>query len=243
MIFRKYIEFDVVSHCNLKCTGCSHNSENNAPYYASLEVFERDLEILSKVMHVEEFRLLGGEPLIHKDLDKFVNIIRKLNFADKVTICTNGALISEKKIEVLKLFDRIDITAYLNTGIDYREKVKYLQENIPHSEYKLRIEYKTHFTEMFTQKPTDKDKNYSECKIVNEWECHTFKDGRYFKCYSPIAIKEKYGLDFIEDDSVSLFSDNLEENLNSFIKSKTALKSCENCLGTSGKRYIQLQNI
>ncbi|MBR6713350.1 MAG: 4Fe-4S cluster-binding domain-containing protein [Selenomonadaceae bacterium] len=72
--FITYLETNLIDSCNLNCKGCTHFSVlfNRKEIYP-LETFRRDIRILSSKSDILRFRLLGGEPLLLNNLDKYKN--------------------------------------------------------------------------------------------------------------------------------------------------------------------------
>ena len=66
------VEYNLTEHCNLSCYQCDHASPLMPKKFASLADFERDIRAFAEAAHVEEFRLVGGEPLLHAELLEFV---------------------------------------------------------------------------------------------------------------------------------------------------------------------------
>lgn len=67
-----YIEYHVADHCNLNCKGCVHFSPLvSQEEFADFAVVEKDLKRLHQIVeYIEEIHILGGEPLLNKELDK-----------------------------------------------------------------------------------------------------------------------------------------------------------------------------
>ena len=82
--------------CNLSCSFCS--KEKRIKALISLEKME---ELLKKINDYTDYVYLHvkGEPLLHPELDKLLNLCAK--YHKKVNITTNGTLLKEKK-EILK---------------------------------------------------------------------------------------------------------------------------------------------
>ena len=84
------LEYNVTHHCNLKCDHCDHLSPFFGPKDAefnssiSLVEFEKQIGILSRYVHTEEFLILGGEPLLHKNILEFLKLLRARKIADKI---------------------------------------------------------------------------------------------------------------------------------------------------------------
>lgn len=54
------LEINLTKHCNLSCAACSHRSPISKPENMPLDVLHDDLALLSKYMHVENVKVLGG---------------------------------------------------------------------------------------------------------------------------------------------------------------------------------------
>lgn len=88
-----YIETHLADHCNLKCIGCTHYSPLADEHFTDVNVFENDMNMLSKKLRFERIRLLGGEPLLHPQINKFIEITRENFPKARIFICTNGILL------------------------------------------------------------------------------------------------------------------------------------------------------
>jgi hypothetical protein len=89
-----YIEMHLVDHCNLNCRSCSHYSPVSPERFADPEVADRDFARLAGLFRrVAEVRLMGGEPLLHPDVDRFVVAARRRLPSSKIALVTNGLLL------------------------------------------------------------------------------------------------------------------------------------------------------
>jgi hypothetical protein len=93
-----YFETHLVNHCNLGCWGCNHFSPLSDEWFADPNTFAKDLKRLSELFDKDAFSisLLGGEPLLHPDLEKFFPIARKSFPSAAIKVVTNGVLLSKK---------------------------------------------------------------------------------------------------------------------------------------------------
>lgn len=111
-LFVRSVEYPIVEHCNLSCQHCDHASPLLPKRFANLDRYSRDLDALSPVLHAQEFRLLGGEPLLHPDLLDFLSVARKSQIANTITLVTNGTLLHQAPSELWKLIDRLWVSVY-----------------------------------------------------------------------------------------------------------------------------------
>lgn len=90
-----YIEYHVADHCNLNCRGCVHFSPLVAgQVFAEYEQVESDLHQLKKLVpYVEEIHILGGEPLLNKELWRYLKLTREVYPYAQIVVITNGLLL------------------------------------------------------------------------------------------------------------------------------------------------------
>lgn len=88
------LETHLVDHCNLNCKGCSHFSPLSSPTFADYNQFTKDITRLSELFkNINRFRMLGGEPLLHPEIIKFISFARMKLPASNIRIVTNGVLL------------------------------------------------------------------------------------------------------------------------------------------------------
>lgn len=92
------VEFHVSEHCNLNCVSCTHFSPLAEPEFLDYETFERDIKQFAKVTkgNVVTMNILGGEPLLNKDLPQFLSVARRYFPDTNIQLVTNGILLNEQ---------------------------------------------------------------------------------------------------------------------------------------------------
>lgn len=101
--------WDVTSRCNLHCAHCSVGDFYHRGQPASSEVTYREGLVTLRRMHKAGYghlRLLGGEPLMRRDIVELVAAAHQMGFP-RIVIVTNGTRVT------LQLFD-----ALLKAGLD-----------------------------------------------------------------------------------------------------------------------------
>lgn len=127
-VYIPYLETNLIDGCNLNCKGCMHFSVlfNQSELYP-LETFRRDVRHLSQVCDIRLFRLLGGEPLLLKNLDQYIKIAREYLPKTDLRIVTNGLLIPSVSKKILDSIREnhciLDISAYAPT-LKISDKIK-----------------------------------------------------------------------------------------------------------------------
>ena len=91
------IKIPICYHCNLNCAYCSHFSPIAPKYEMPVEVFERDLAQLKKISNnkISRISLLGGEPLLHKNIKELIKILNRYFPENEKRITTNGLLLKD----------------------------------------------------------------------------------------------------------------------------------------------------
>jgi organic radical activating enzyme len=244
MLHRNYIDHHLVDHCTFRCKNCTTYSEYAKPKFGSIESFEKDIKRLSEVLSVNNLRFYGGEPLLHPELVDYIRITKKSGIAKKVGVVTNGQLIPKQSEEFFSSIDDILVSAYTKSSVDYdlifnilfEKKEKYNFDIIIHEQISF-----SKFHLLYKQNKDETLNSYNKCWAKDKWNesgCHTVKDGYYYKCSKPISqerfmvdAKMQIENDFIKEDGVYLYDDNLEERLIAYIKSVEPLNSCSYCVG------------
>jgi len=92
-----YIRVSVTSRCNFRCLYCMPNTPFDWEPKENLLSYEEMFEFLKVAIDngIKKIRLTGGEPLIRKDLDKFIQMIS--DYAPKIDLAltTNGYFLKD----------------------------------------------------------------------------------------------------------------------------------------------------
>ncbi len=95
MVRTFFVQWDSTNACNLSCSHCYHNDEQNTNLNMSFNDVKNmlnDLAITSKRWNFDPaFHISGGEPLLRKDLFSILDYATKLGITKR--ILTNGTLI------------------------------------------------------------------------------------------------------------------------------------------------------
>lgn len=90
-------EVALAEHCNLRCAGCDHFAPIAEPEFADINEFSKDFQRLSQLFSgkAQEIHLLGGEPLLHPELVRFLTAARTCFPEAVIDITTNGVLLDQ----------------------------------------------------------------------------------------------------------------------------------------------------
>lgn len=193
------ISYHLVDHCNLNCAGCNHFSPLANKRFSDIGKFEKNIYQLKNIINITELNLMGGEPLLHPQINDFIAVARKILDKTFISIWTNGILLDSMSQSFFKYIENYNITIReTNYGI--------IKNNFL---YKNRMKYKT---------------NYISYYRNNTIHCPFFKDnknvpmqlnenGDLFFCCIPANIQHYnnyYKASFITEknkDYVNIFDD------------------------------------
>ena len=117
----EYLRISITDRCNFRCSYCMPSDIFNKNYkYISQDKILSYEEIISickllKNVGLRKIRITGGEPLLRKNIDKLIYKLKNDVHIDQISITTNGSLLSEKKLILLKKSGLDSITLSLDT--------------------------------------------------------------------------------------------------------------------------------
>ena len=235
----KHIDIVVTERCSLKCRDCANLMQYyQRPQNSDLNILFKSLDrMMQSVDKIYEFRVLGGDPFMNKEMYKVVNKLVKYNNVEQVVIYTNAKIIPKgDNLECLKDKKvRLDITNYGELSSKHDEITSLLDmHNIPYETKIARlwddigtIEY---------EKKTDKQLKelFRECCAR---DIFTLFDGTLFKCpvsahgtkLKSVPFDEKYdGIDLV-DENISIKE--LRNKLINFHDNGKYVTACNYCKG------------
>jgi MoaA/NifB/PqqE/SkfB family radical SAM enzyme len=137
----KNIELNIVESCNRTCEFCPHDMDDYqfTKGKADLSLYEKLVEQLNSQNYSGSITLCGfGEPLMHKNINTIINILRKSNAT--IELITNGELLTKKKLDNLFLngLDFINVSIYESK---YVKKITDLLSQLREEQYLIRDRY------------------------------------------------------------------------------------------------------
>lgn len=130
MVDIKVLDFPILSSCNLKCDNCS--SYSNLSVNGTVQTAEQaktDLTNWKPYINPIRLQVLGGEPLLHKEVKDIIRIAREIYPDTDLRMYTNGLLLKRHKDikETLKKYNCMMVISV--HSVDERYK-KILLENL-----------------------------------------------------------------------------------------------------------------
>jgi len=96
----KSLDVVLTERCSLKCIDCSNLMQYyQKPIGAEVEVLVQSLRnFLETVDYVSELRLIGGEPLVSKNVERVLDTIYEYSNFDKIVLYTNGTVVPKESL-------------------------------------------------------------------------------------------------------------------------------------------------
>ena len=186
------INLHLTDHCNLNCKGCSHFAPIAKKYFLS----ENELILTLKRINrfgdnvVKEFCLMGGEPLLHPNLLKLLQLCREYLPVLPIKIISNGLLIMELDDIIWetcsKLGISVEITCY-PIAYNYENLISYLQNKGVNA--KLYVDRRDGVFRADVLNPKGENNielNYARCRIGGIFP--QVKNGKLFRCATAANI-------------------------------------------------------
>ncbi len=130
----KSLDIQITERCSLKCKDCSNLMQYyEKPINSELSVMLDSIEkFVETVDEIYEFRVLGGDPFMSKDLHKVVEKLKTFKKVKKIIIYTNAKIIPKgENLECLKNTKNLmlDIANYGEHSSIHEQLLKILEQN------------------------------------------------------------------------------------------------------------------
>lgn len=246
------LEFYATDTCNLSCEHC-HSPFLTNPNFPDLQILEENLAYLAPILRAQEIKILGGEPLLNKQLCEILRVAKTSQVFERIRVATNGVLLSKMNQDFWELTDIVEVASYPSAinSPSILELIKIKQ--IAHEmdtilEIWCYQKFQCYTTAMFNENPSLISKIYSSCAEVWKWGNHLLYDRNLYRC-SRVHTLDRYlnelgvqHVNFTKSDGLLINGrESLAQEINEYLNSLTPLASCSYCLGTSGKSFQHRQ--
>jgi len=235
-IFLRSLDLMVTERCSLKCVDCS----NLMQYYTRPKSEDKDELIsglkhfLSKIDHLFELRLIGGEPFVHNEIYSIIDECSSMVNISKISLYTNSTILIRE--EQFKKF-KAGLGKLYFSITDYGDLSYKLQENIDILN-RLNIPYRCHAPEFWTDSGRIIYEERTEMELQELFnKCcgknlFTLSGGRFYRC--PFAANLDRLSDELHDKHNYINIDEVtKESMNKYVNDLKYLPACKNCKGRS----------
>lgn len=182
----QYFILNIVDHCNLNCKGCNHFSSLAKSKNIEVKTIEKDLHQMYAVHgDVPRIGIMGGEPLLHPELNQILWITRRIFKKAKILLSTNGVMLKRMDDDFWNTCIENDIVLRFTKypiRIDYDELDRMAQERGVKTDYFSNGEICDTFNSLAMDITGSQDARVSffECEFANQ--CVFLNEGKLYPC-------------------------------------------------------------
>jgi len=240
-LFMRSVDIIITERCSLKCRDCANLMQYyKKPVDCNLKALLASIDAFCYIVDaVNEFRVLGGEPLMNKELHLITKRLIDEPKVKKVVIYTNGTMVPRTgQIEYLK--DKKVLFIITDYGVHSRKRDELItvleRHNISYYAQKARgwtdcAKIRKHDRTMEQQKEV-----YKSCCAKNTI---TLSNGRLYRCPFSANADRLQAVPDDENDYVDIFQrprgtaaiQDLKEKIRTFLFGKDCLHVCDYCNG------------
>ncbi len=173
----EYLVVNILDHCNLKCKGCDHFACIADPYFVSFDTIRRDIQRMSQLFegdYITKIAVMGGEPLLHPELNDILIEVRKCFPHAVIRLTTNALLLLKQDDDFWKVCRDNRITI-VNTKYPINLDYEKIREKARDEEVQFHYFERTgdHLLKQSTKKyinlkgDSNPVKSFAECNVAN----------------------------------------------------------------------------
>lgn len=226
----EHVEMHIVDACNLNCRGCTHFSPI---FEKEIPEFDRRIgdvkELANKQVHIVQFNILGGEPFLNPEIEKYVVECRKILPYTEIVIVTNGLLIPKIKDGVFETIRdnnvKISISEYRPTHQIIDKICDKLEKN------SVIYNIRPFDTKEMFNKPLRIDTNAKYESLCISDGCINIWNGKISRCPTLMFVEEfnkKFSVDLPTEGIMLLENCPSGKQLIKELEKRVAL--CEHCI-------------
>lgn len=208
------MEIHVAEHCNLNCKNCSMFcglvETCDFPCY---QEFEEGIKQLKNFFpHIKKFRIIGGEPLLNPELDKYICLIRNVYPYTDIRLISNGILVTKMSDQLIQTIIDNDVTFIVTQYISLKHSIDEINRFLSKTGIRYIVtEAVLEFQKIYNALgDSDIDENFYRC----HWKgsCATMYGTKIATCYVPFVIhyfSDKFNLAIEETGRIDLMEEGL----------------------------------
>lgn len=247
------VQITLTERCSLRCKKCAHGCfsvPQTAKDLTLEQVYKSADSFFSKVDFVREFVLIGGEPLLYKELAKTISYIGE-KYREQIgiySITTNGTIIPNE--EILKVCKKYNVLFRISNYSQqlprltdsYKRLIEILKKYyIPFILGKKEYQWMDYGFDYVDRKASAEEliKVFDACKTP----CREVRENRFYYCVMARSVSDNLGYHIGQNDYLDLdklTGDNYKKELLEFTlgySEKGYLDMCNHCNGAEAKNY------
>lgn len=236
-IFLRSVDVVITERCSLKCKDCSNLMQYyEHPENCEFDEIKRSIEAICSVVDgINEFRVIGGEPFMNKDIGLVLDLLIENDKARKILIYTNGTIIPKESLiprlaneKVLML-----ITDYGDLSPRMSRLLEFLDAN-GISYYRRPAENWTDCSRIVKHNRSEEESRqvFQECCCKSLF---TLMSGRLYRCPFVANADRLRAIPDLKDSYVELLSGrarvDLLKDVKDFVFGRSVFEACDFCDG------------
>jgi len=216
------LEANICRHCQNRCISCSHGSPWAKPYFMEPDQLARDLDALKKVLTVQQFYCLGGEPLLHPRILDLLDVGRASGIAKENCILTNGRLLPKMPEAFWTKLDVIRISVYPTLD---RSVIELAEQKKKQYGFYLGLDFISTFWKQF--EVSFDGRTFDKCP----WKggCWTVHDGYFYLCPQSAFFTDQFMGLAQNIDGLPLHDGLTDESFKAYLNRKEPYNACRIC--------------
>lgn len=252
-VYIRLAQITLTERCSLKCKKCAHacyNVDGSAEDMDLLAVYNSADNFFSKVDLVNEFVLIGGEPLLYKHLLQAIEYIgeKYRNQMGVYCITTNGTIVPNE--EVLRACQKYQVLFRISNYSKAIPRLKKSQQKLIAALEKYQIEYKLAIEDgnWIDYGFEYLNKEMDEKKLIETFDkcltpCREVRENKLYFCVMARSVSDNLHLEEGQGDYLDLdklHGENYKRELMEFnlgYSEKGYLDMCHRCHGMDAINY------
>lgn len=234
-VFINSLELAITHRCTLNCEKCANMiSYFEHPADTDFESMKNAVcKLLGADTYISELRILGGEPLLNRDLARYLDLVLQFENVGLISIMTNGTILPSQEL-IQRLRDQRVYVTVSNYGVLSKNLSAMTEmfeaEHILYRVYDMDGWRDCNTIEYVETDPAELERKYRNCSVNN---CYTLHNGRLYRCpynagVSILQAVPEEVLDFLRVDTLK--PEQVEEALQAFMRVKSS-QICKFCKG------------
>ena len=208
----RYLEFHLADHCNLNCKGCDHFSPIAEKRFANLKDYKRDLKQLQRLFStIRIIVLMGGEPLLHPQIDSFLFATRSCFPKANIRILTNGILLPQMSKKFWNACRSCSVDIGITIYPPLKEKESDLVQLVKSNGLRVFTNSVTFFHAFYNRKgDTNQKAAFKRCRARGYMPM--LREGKIYICQKPATLgyfNKKYDLKIPRTGFVDIYTPSL----------------------------------
>lgn len=239
----KRMDLVLTTKCSLKCEKCANLMQYYInPYDVDLDKIINTMSKLASIVDsIGTVYVLGGEPFLYRNLDKVVELLKRLNNVNRVMVVTNGTICPDLNSPIWKSLSDgkvcVSISDYGKISRNKEKLIGYCKKNLINCHLKDEdFFYDTGDMKKRNRSEEELNQVFLNCKT----ECRSLFNGELHYC-----PRSSHGVDlgFIpkrNEDYVDIEKENnkeLRSKIEYLINKKTYIEACDYCNIRVGDYY------